>query len=172
MSEEFRSGKENEQSNRNKEINRRRAGAQRMVRPIRPEQRYLSEGYYGERYGNDYGYGREGELIAPFGMDYDRSEYAYRYDLPDYTELDLIPGPYTGMGPRYHKRANERIEEEVRRRLEASTEVEADDIELEVFNGEVTLRGTVGDRLTKRLIEDIVETVPGVRDVHNRLHIG
>jgi hypothetical protein len=44
-------------------------------------------------------------------------------------------------------------------------------IEVQVDNGEVTLTGTVDDRRTKRLTEDIAESVYGVKDVHNRLRV-
>jgi len=42
---------------------------------------------------------------------------------------------------------------------------------VEVSAGEVTLTGEVVDRRTKRLAEDVAESVMGVFDVHNRLRI-
>lgn len=47
--------------------------------------------------------------------------------------------------------------------------MDASDIQMEVEQGEVTLRGTVEDRAEKRMAEDAVETIPGVWDIHNRL---
>jgi hypothetical protein len=35
----------------------------------------------------------------------------------------------------------------------------------------VTLEGTVEDRRTKRMAEDIIETCPGVKQVHNRIRV-
>ena len=50
-------------------------------------------------------------------------------------------------------------------------DLDATDIEITVKGGEVTLEGTVSDRRSKRVAEEIVEGVRGVRDVHNRLTI-
>ncbi len=78
-------------------------------------------------------------------------------------------GPYTGVGPRNYKRSDERICEDVSARLTEHGWIDASDIDVNVDNGEVTLTGTVDSRATKRLAEDIADSVPGVRDVHNRL---
>ncbi len=43
-------------------------------------------------------------------------------------------------------------------------------VNAEVKNGEVTLTGAVADRASKRLAEDLSDSVYGVRDVHNQLH--
>jgi osmotically-inducible protein OsmY len=50
-------------------------------------------------------------------------------------------------------------------------QVDAHDIQVDVQNCEVTLRGTVDSRQTKRIAEDIANSVWGVRDVHNQLRI-
>jgi len=47
----------------------------------------------------------------------------------------------------------------------------ASEIEVQVSHGEVTLEGTVEDRRTKRLAEDIIEICPGVKQVHNRIRV-
>jgi osmotically-inducible protein OsmY len=49
--------------------------------------------------------------------------------------------------------------------------LDASDIEVSVEQGEVTLRGYVPDRQAKRLAEDIVDFVAGVKDVHNQIRI-
>jgi osmotically-inducible protein OsmY len=49
--------------------------------------------------------------------------------------------------------------------------LDASEVEVEVTNGEVILKGEVNDRESKRLAEDIGESVPGVRNVENRLRI-
>jgi osmotically-inducible protein OsmY len=49
--------------------------------------------------------------------------------------------------------------------------IDASDIEVGVENGEVTLTGTVSDRQSKRMAEDIAENVYGVSDVQNRIRI-
>ncbi|HKC85408.1 MAG TPA: BON domain-containing protein, partial [Blastocatellia bacterium] len=50
--------------------------------------------------------------------------------------------------------------------------VDASDMEVSVNNCTVTLSGRVDSRLEKRRAEDIAESVPGVKDVSNRLTVG
>ena len=80
-------------------------------------------------------------------------------------------GPHTGKGPRGYVRSDERIYEEVCERLTEHAQMDARDVSVQVQAGEVTLTGTVPDRPAKRLAEDLSESVYGVRDVHNRLHL-
>ncbi|WP_428679531.1 BON domain-containing protein [Reyranella sp.] len=49
--------------------------------------------------------------------------------------------------------------------------LDAGEIEVQVKNGEVTLSGTVTDRLAKRHAEDMIERVTGVRDVQNDIKV-
>lgn len=80
-------------------------------------------------------------------------------------------GRFTGRGPKGYTRSDERIREDVSDRLEQHGEIDASEIEVRVSNGEVTLEGTVEDRRTKRMAEDIIETCPGVKQVHNRIRV-
>ena len=57
-------------------------------------------------------------------------------------------------------------------RLTEHGDLDASGIEVDVSGGVVTLTGTVDDRWAKRLAEDIVERVAGVRDVMNQLRVG
>jgi osmotically-inducible protein OsmY len=75
-----------------------------------------------------------------------------------------------GRGPKGYQRADNRIHEDVCDRLTYS-DVDAENIEVAVANGEVTLSGTVRDRWDKRHAEDVVEQVSGVRDVHNNIRV-
>jgi hypothetical protein len=88
-----------------------------------------------------------------------------------YTEVWLIEGPHTGRGPKGFQRSNERLREQVCERLERHGQVDASEIDVEVEDGVVTLEGSVDNRRTKRLAEECAETVPGVRDVMNRLRV-
>jgi osmotically-inducible protein OsmY len=56
--------------------------------------------------------------------------------------------------------------------LTVDGEIDATWIEVSVKGGEVTLAGAIEDRRMKRLAEDCVEAVPGVKDAHNELWIG
>ncbi len=81
-------------------------------------------------------------------------------------------GPHSGKGPVGFQRSDERIRELVCEALTDDGEVDASHIEVSVKGGEVTLTGAIEDRRMKRLAEDCVEAVPGVKDVHNQLRIG
>jgi osmotically-inducible protein OsmY len=56
-------------------------------------------------------------------------------------------------------------------RLTDHPDIDASDIEVTVTGGIVTLAGTVDDRRQKRLAEDAVDDIPGVRDVQNQLQV-
>lgn len=85
--------------------------------------------------------------------------------------LESTRGRFTGRGPKGYVRSDERIQEDVSDRLEQHGEIDASEIEVRVASGEVTLEGTVEERRTKRLAEDIIETCPGVKQVHNRIRV-
>jgi Ni/Co efflux regulator RcnB len=81
-------------------------------------------------------------------------------------------GRYSGRGPKGWQRSDERIREDVNERLTDHPHIDASEIEVKVSNGEITLTGTVEDRQSKRLAEDIADSVSGVREVHNQLRVG
>lgn len=78
-------------------------------------------------------------------------------------------GEHSGKGPKGYRRSDERIREDVCECLWQSGDIDARNIDLEVNNGEVTLKGTVHTRREKRLAEDLLERVLGVVDIHNHL---
>jgi osmotically-inducible protein OsmY len=80
-------------------------------------------------------------------------------------------GPHAGRGPRHYRRSDSTIYEDICESLKASPDLDAGDIEVSVEGGEVTLSGTVDDRDARWLAEDLAESVPGVRAVHNRLRV-
>jgi len=88
-----------------------------------------------------------------------------------YEEVWLIPGPHTGRGPQGYQRSDQRIEEDVCERLSRHGQLDASGIQVAVNNGEVTLSGTVDSRQDKRMAEDILDSIPGVKDVHNQLRV-
>lgn len=63
------------------------------------------------------------------------------------------------------------IYDEVNERLLRDGRLDTRDIEVVVHGGEVTLFGTVPDRASKRLAEDLAMECRGVHEVHNRLRI-
>lgn len=74
-------------------------------------------------------------------------------------------------GPRSRRKPDESLRQEIREILTADPELEATDIEVEVEGGAVTLRGAVVDSDARLLAEELVESLAGVREVHNRLRV-
>lgn len=52
-----------------------------------------------------------------------------------------------------------------------SDEIDASGVQVLVEAGSVTLEGNVETRHMKQIARDIAAAVPGVSDVHNRLHV-
>lgn len=80
-------------------------------------------------------------------------------------------GGFAGKGPKGYQRSDERIREDINDRLTQDDRLDAQDIEVQVRDGEVTLTGTVPDRQMKRLAEDLAESCSGVREVMNQLRV-
>jgi len=80
-------------------------------------------------------------------------------------------GGHRGKGPQNWQRSDERIRESVNEALADHDHIDATHIQVTVKDGEVTLSGFVGDRRTKRLAEDCVEQISGVKEVQNQLRI-
>lgn len=80
-------------------------------------------------------------------------------------------GLYRGRGPKNYQRPDERVREEINDRLTDNDWLDASDIDVSVTSGEVTLTGTVDSRYSKRLAEDIAESVTGVAHVQNNLRV-
>ncbi len=80
-------------------------------------------------------------------------------------------GGYKGKGPKEYQRSSERIREDVYDRLSDSDHVDASEVQVKVENNEVILSGTVSSRQQKRMAEDIVEAVSGVKHVENRIRV-
>ncbi len=80
-------------------------------------------------------------------------------------------GGHTGRGPKNYQRSDERIMDDVCERLTRDPDVDATHIEVSVQSGLVTLGGTVTDRQSKRVAEDISNDVWGVKDVQNQIKV-
>lgn len=78
---------------------------------------------------------------------------------------------FTGRGPKGYQRSDNRIREDICDRLTDDWRIDASEVEITVNNGEVTLAGNVHNREQKRSAEDVVESIPGVREVHNNLRV-
>jgi len=80
-------------------------------------------------------------------------------------------GRHRGVGPKGYQRSDSRIEEDINDALTDNDYLDASEITCSVSNGEVTLSGTVRDRNSKRLAENIAEQISGVRNVENRIRV-
>lgn len=149
-----------------------------------------SRGREGEGYGRyaerGYGYGRYGDEEASYRAMRGEGRWDERDDrMSEREEHGLADrlthgirsffrgerGPHRGKGPKGYRRSDERIREDVCDYIAETGWVDASDVEVRVQNGEVTLSGTVATRRDKRMLEDLVEEVPGVEDVHNQLRV-
>jgi osmotically-inducible protein OsmY len=84
---------------------------------------------------------------------------------------DYARGTHRGRGPRNYRRSDERIREDVCEALTEDPSIDASNLEVSVKDGEVTLSGSVDSRTEKRSAEYVVDTIRGVKDVHNRLRL-
>lgn len=84
---------------------------------------------------------------------------------------ETIKGVFRGMGPKNWTRSDERIHDDVCERLTESPYVDASEIVIRVKDGEVTLEGTVNNRVQKRMAEEAIDHVRGVKDVMNHIRV-
>lgn len=82
-----------------------------------------------------------------------------------------LEGPYVGHGPHGWERTSDSLRNEICEILTRHGQIDASDIRVNVDNGEVTLEGTVHSRREKRLAEQVLDLVHGLKDVHNRLRV-
>jgi osmotically-inducible protein OsmY len=74
-------------------------------------------------------------------------------------------------GPLGRRRSDDALAAEIHEILTNDPELDTTDIEIEVAGGAVTLTGTVDSGDARMLAEELVESLTGVREVHNRLRV-
>ena len=120
----------------------------------------------------DFGLESDQGLGESFGQDDGSALMADLQGQTDvYTEVWLVPGPYSGIGPGGYDSAGDPIGQEVFSRLTQHGQVDAASIEITIDNGEVLLEGTVDSEETKRLAEEAVESIMNVNSVQNLLQV-
>lgn len=98
-------------------------------------------------------------------LDHSRDNSEWNYDSKFHNgEKDFY-----GIGPKDYWPTDDRIKEKVCETLYRDKLIDASDIEVSVEEGVVTLSGKVTNRKTKRMAEDSILPIFGVRDVINRL---
>jgi osmotically-inducible protein OsmY len=111
---------------------------------------------FGQDYGSDYSQGRSSGISS--GQNWRSGTWDQ-------------PGPHSGKGPKGYKRNDERINEDVCEALTQHGQIDASNINVKVQGGEITLEGTVNSRQEKRMVEDVIENLSGVKDIHNQLRV-
>lgn len=80
-------------------------------------------------------------------------------------------GNHRGHGPKGYSRTDERLREAICERLMEDPDIDAREITVQVKDGVVTLEGRVDTRLSKHIIEDLVDDCSGVKDIHNLIAV-
>jgi hypothetical protein len=117
------------------------------------------------------GEGYHREFYDPYGRDFDPEKGPRGGTGFQVVRQRRASGRFAGRGPKGYVRSDQRIWEEVNERLKQHGDIDATHVTVRVSGREVTLEGSVEDRQTKRLAEDVAGSVYGVVDVHNRLQI-
>jgi osmotically-inducible protein OsmY len=119
-----------------------------------------------DRRGGDSSQRFRGDQYRPVGNEQDGSETSGR----GYAGTTLM-AVHRGRGPKGYTRSDNRIREDVCDRLTDDPHIDASEIDVRVANGEVTLTGTVTDRMARRHADDLAERIGGVRHVQNNLRV-
>jgi hypothetical protein len=121
-------------------------------------------GVRGAEGGGGYGRGWFAEAYSLYAGRPEREEHGR------WARMGHPAGGRIGRGPKGYRRSDERVHDDVCERI-ARSGVNADEVEVRVESGEVTLTGTVERREEKRFLEDLAEDVFGVSDVHNQIRV-
>lgn len=131
---------------------------------------------YDARYGPVYGHGPGVENMDPpftgFSTSYSRADdhetgHGRMLGAGNYGRRDVPKRP-RGKGPKGYNRSDERIREDICERL-MDAWMNAEDVEVRVKDGLVTLVGSVRTRDEKHAMENLAADVLGVKDVTNSL---
>ncbi|MGH7962139.1 MAG: BON domain-containing protein [Candidatus Binatia bacterium] len=137
----------------------------------RPEYDRERQGQGRERPNYGRGWERQGRSERP---DNEREYQGYGGGQQDWERQNYEnygSGQHAGRGPKGYQRSDERIKEEVCDRLTQHPAIDASELEVEVKNREVTLKGTVDRRAEKHLAENLAESVSGVMEIHNQIRM-
>jgi osmotically-inducible protein OsmY len=125
-----------------------------------------------DRYSGDDAYRRRQSAAQPYGPQgsgsYGYDEY---YDFQRYGRGGMGGQSFRGRGPRGYQRTDDRVREIICEMLTEDPAIDASDIAVVVTSSVVTLDGTVIDRWTKYQVEELTESVSGVKEVRNQLRI-
>ena len=133
--------------------------------------RSADDGLYGPRNENPFENGDLGNWNHKRGWDQYFTDKSFRRGRDGGAIIGADETNHRGRGPKGYSRSDERILEDVCETLSLNSDVDATDIDVSVKEGCVYLRGSVESRETKRLAEQILDNVSGVKDVQNLLTV-
>jgi hypothetical protein len=125
----------------------------------------------------DESYGSLGGTPYEGGV-YTSASYGSGAEYYDITGMNPNPLLEKKHGPHFWRRAkayvirsDERIRNEVCERLTQHPLIDATMLDVHVNDGDVSLTGEVLDRRMMQMVEDVVDEVHGVKEIHNRLRV-
>ncbi len=126
-----------------------------------------AQGEFGEQFGTDYGFGREGEHVeeqeVPLNQE---SDYILRYDPPNYNEVAPVDETVT---PPELQLDDQQVIDTIYKRLGDDRQLDPKDIQVDIVEGKAILTGSVRTEELKERAAQITMTVPGVKTVDNQL---
>jgi len=132
-----------------------------------------SEQYYGtgSHYGGGFGTAPSSRASSAgaFGAPGYAREGSWS-DESDWGLEDDRDASHRGRGPKGYTRTDERLRETICERLTDDPRIDAREIEVDVQQQKVTLRGSVNDRRTKYAVEELVENC-GASEIENELRV-
>jgi hypothetical protein len=133
------------------------------------EENIRHDSYQDDQYRNDYDPTYQDEYGMKHPYEHGGRENRWSDDLR--SEGSRREVSHFGKGPKGYQRSDIRIRDEACEILTHNWELDASDIEVEVEDRCIILKGEVASRRDKRLAEDLVEDVFGIDDVRNQLKI-
>lgn len=99
-----------------------------------------------------------------------RNSYSSDFD-PSYKDQYEIKRNYYGFGPKGYRRSDQKLKDEARLLLNQDPILDSSNINIEVFNNVIYLRGFVDSRKDKKRAELLIEDIFGIEDIQNQLKI-
>lgn len=127
--------------------------------------------YGGRSSSSQYGSSDYGASRGGYGSDRTSERTSYGATQGSWSPSGESRSSFFGRGPKNYQRSDERIKEEICEMLTRHSAIDADEIDVEVKDGEVTLTGSVSERRMKHLAEDAAEQCYGVKDVVNNIRV-
>lgn len=131
------------------------------------EQRIRHDSFQDDQYTNDYDPTYEDEYGKRRPYEHGGKRNSWSEDIRSEASREN----HFGKGPKGYQRSEARIKEEACEILTRNHELDASEIEVELKDRCLYLKGEVASRGDKRLAEELVEDIAGIDDVQNQLTV-